>query len=71
MLSLQEDNPFAMLTKAQVYDTMNSFPEKFSIDQLIERLLFMEKVEKGMEQSRQGKLNTIDQARQKLSRWLK
>ncbi|MBV4356703.1 hypothetical protein [Pinibacter aurantiacus] len=60
-----------MLTKAQVFSTVEQLPEEFSIDQLIDKLLFIEKVEKGLQQSQNGEVNTKEQAKEKLSKWLK
>ncbi len=56
-----------MLTKTQVHNTVDKLPENFSIDQLIDRLLFIEKVETGLKQSEEGLVNTKEQAKQKLS----
>jgi hypothetical protein len=60
-----------MLTRTQVFDTVEQMPEQFSIDQLFNKLLFINKVETGLLQSATGQVNTEEQARQKLSRWLK
>jgi hypothetical protein len=60
-----------MLTKAQVFNSIESLPEQFSIDQLIDKLMFIDKVEFGLKQSESGKVNTKEQAKQKLSKWLK
>ena len=60
-----------MPTKEQVFSTVEKMPEQFSIDQLIDKLIFIEKVEKGLEQSESGNVNTKEQAKQKLSKWLK
>ncbi len=60
-----------MLTKTQVYSTVDKLPEIFSIDQLIDKLLFIEKVETGLKQSEMGLVNTKEQAKEKLSKWLK
>ena len=35
------------MKKGTVIDTMNDLPEKFELDELIEKLLLVEKVEKG------------------------
>jgi len=40
-----------MITKAKLKEQLNSFPEEFSIDDLIERLILLEKIEKGNRQS--------------------
>jgi hypothetical protein len=60
-----------MLTRTQVSDTLETMPEQFSLDQLFDKLLFINKVEIGLVQSEQGQVNTKEQARQKLSKWLK
>ena len=54
-----------MLNRIQVFNTVEKLPEQFSIDQLID------KVEIGLEQSILGNVNTKEQAKQKLSKWLK
>jgi len=45
-----------MLTKDQVNNTIKTLPDSFTIDQLIEQLIFMEKVEEGYQQSEAGKV---------------
>lgn len=60
-----------MLTRTQVNNIVKTLPEEFPIDQLVEKLVFMNKVEKGLKQSESEKVNTKEQAKQKLSKWLK
>ena len=60
-----------MLTRTQVFSTIEKLPEQFSIDQLIDKLIFIDKVETGLKQSESGNVNTKEQAKQKLSKWLK
>jgi len=43
-----------MLTRTQVFDTLEKMPEQFSIDQLFDKLLFINKVEIGLAQSEIG-----------------
>jgi hypothetical protein len=43
-------------------------PEQFSIDQLFDKLLFINKVEIGLAQSENGQVNTKEQARHRNSR---
>ena len=45
-----------MLTKAKVKEQIESFPDKFTIDELIERLILLEKIEKGDKQSENGNI---------------
>ena len=60
-----------MLTKEQVFNSIEKMPEQFSIDQLIDKLIFIDKVEIGLKQSESGNVNTKEQSKQKLSKWLK
>jgi len=56
-----------MLTRTQVFDTIEKMPEQFSLNQLFDKLLFINKVEIGFAQSENGQVNTKEQAKQKLS----
>ena len=60
-----------MLTKENVKKTIDKLPHSFSIDQLIDELLFVEKVNIGMLQSEQNQILTTRQAKLKLKKWLK
>ena len=60
-----------MLTKKQLHETINELPDKFSIDDLLDRLLLIQKIEIGLEQSENGQTKTTKEAKQKLSKWLK
>ncbi len=45
-----------MLIKNKVKKSIENLPESFSIDQLIDHLIFMEKIEEGIKQSEEGKV---------------
>ena len=60
-----------MLTKEEVLKTISHLPENFSIDELIDRLIFIDKVEKGLAQSTENLVVSTHQAKQRLSKWLK
>ena len=60
-----------MLTKIQVIDTLKQMPESFSIDQLFDKLNFINKIEFGLSQLANGQVNTKEQAKEKLSKWSK
>ena len=59
-----------MLTKNEVIKTISNLPESFSIDELIDRLVFMDKVEKGITQSNENLVFSKLQAKKRLSKWL-
>lgn len=46
-------------------------PEEFSIDELMERLIVLEKIAVGLRQVENGEVFSDEEARQRLSRWLK
>ena len=54
------------MTKHQVVDSLKNFPEKFSVEDLIEKLIFIEKVEEGIVQSKNGETVSVDDAKKRL-----
>ncbi len=60
-----------MLTKEQLIQTINDLPEKFSLDDLLDRIVLLQKMEIGLKQSNAGQTLTTDQAKEKLKKWLK
>ncbi|OFX19852.1 MAG: hypothetical protein A2033_05665 [Bacteroidetes bacterium GWA2_31_9] len=59
------------MTKSQLLNTLNKMPENLVIEDLIDKLIFMEKIQKGIEDSKNGKIHTKEQAKQKLDKWFK
>ena len=60
-----------MLTKDNVIKTLSKFPESFTLDELVDKLIFMVKVERGLDQSINNKVYTQDEAKKRLEKWLK
>jgi len=60
-----------MLDKEQVLITLNELPDKFSIDELMERLIFIQKVETGLAQSKSNQVLSSEIIQEKLKKWLK
>ena len=60
-----------MLNKNEVIKSLQSLPEKFQAEDAIERIVFLEKIRIGLEQSENGKVLSKDKARKRLSKWLK
>lgn len=58
------------MRKSAVLDSISNLPDEFSIDEIIERLIIIEKIDKGRQQVKEGKINTEEQAKAKLSKWL-
>ncbi len=53
------------MKKHQVLDTLNSLPDEFDAEQLIERIIFIDKVEQGLADAKEGRVISLDEARQR------
>ncbi|MEO6694728.1 MAG: hypothetical protein ABIY50_04085 [Ignavibacteria bacterium] len=60
-----------MLTKEKVIASIKKLPSKFSVDELIDRIILLQKIEIGLEQSKLGKVKTTKEAKKQLEKWLK
>ena len=60
-----------MITKTQIINSLDKLPENLTIDQVIDHLIFIEKIQRGIDDSVNGQTNTKEEAKQKLRRWLK
>ncbi len=60
-----------MLTKTKIIETINKFPDEFTIDELIERLIIVEKIEKANKQSEEGKSISEDDLEKEMEKWFK
>jgi len=58
-----------MLTKEKVSKTIKSLPDSFTIDELIDQLIFIEKVEEGYQQSESGKVVSNEDVKLMIDRW--
>lgn len=59
-----------MLSKEKILQTVNELPEQFSIEYLFERIILLQKIELGLEQSKSGRVLSTGQARERLKKWL-
>ena len=60
-----------MITKSQILNTLDLLPEKVTIDQIVDHLIYVEKVQKGLEDSINRRTKTKEETRKNLSKWLK
>jgi len=60
-----------MITKKTLIKTLENLPDKFSLDDLLDRIILLEKIDIGMQQSQTGHTHTTDEAKDKLKKWLK
>jgi len=60
-----------MLTKDQIRKSLDQLPNSFTIDELIERLMFIEKVEVGLDQAKKGKTIPQNKVKELIEKWSK
>jgi predicted transcriptional regulator len=60
-----------MLTKDKVKKTIDRLPDNFTVDQIVEELVVLNKIEEGLKDVEDGRVFTTDQVKQELKPWLK
>ncbi len=60
-----------MLTKEEVLKTVNDLPGEFSFDEILGRLMLLNKIDVGIEQSNNGEILSTEEAKKSLAKWLK
>ena len=60
-----------MLTKEKLLKTVQELPENFSIDDFLDKIMLLQKIEIGLEQSRNGETFSTEEAKVRLQKWLK
>lgn len=59
------------MKKSELIETLQEFPEDFSIEDLIEKLVVLQKIEIAQQKVEKGKVYSETEARRKLAQWLK
>ncbi len=59
-----------MINKDQVIQTIKDLPDNFSTEELIQKIILLEKIETGLQQSDAGKVVSSDEAKKRLAKWL-
>jgi len=60
-----------MLTKDKVINSLKDMPDKFSINELMDKLILLQKIETGLEQSKNGEIYSMQEAKEMLKQWSK
>lgn len=68
-LSLHKTNE--MLVKEKVLETIRSLPDEFSLDELVERLILLEKINTGLQEVEEGKVVSQEEAKERMKKWQK
>lgn len=57
------------MKRDKAIETVKEFPQEFELEDLIERLVFLEKVEKGLQQVEQGKTIPHEKVKAMTKKW--
>ena len=60
-----------MITKENLITSLQDLLEKFTLDELFDRAILLEKIDRAMAQVAAGEVFTTEEARQKLKEWSK
>ncbi len=60
-----------METKQQILRAIEGLPDDASVEDALERLYLLYKIERGLRQADRGELISQEEARQRMARWLK
>jgi len=58
------------MKKSAVIESLSKLPDEVTLDEIVERLIVIEKIEKGRKDVRAGKVNSEEEAKTKLNKWL-
>ena len=59
------------MKKATVISALNELPKEFNLDELLERLLVIEKIDEGLKDTKEGKTVSHTNAKKIISKWQK
>lgn len=59
------------MKKTTVINALNELPKEFSLDDLVERLIVVEKIEKGLKEAKAGKTTPHEKVLKMVAKWHK
>lgn len=60
-----------MLTKEKIQKVVEQFPDEISLDDMIDRMILLDKVEQGLKDVEKGNVYSTEEVENKLQKWLK
>ncbi|HCY41291.1 MAG TPA: hypothetical protein DHV48_08050 [Prolixibacteraceae bacterium] len=58
-----------MLTKAKVLKAIKQLPDEFSIDEMVDKMILLEKIERGLAQSERGEVISDENLELEIAKW--
>ncbi len=59
------------MKKSTIIHTLNELPKEFDLDDFLERLIVIEKIDEGIEEARAGKTIRHDKVKKMVAKWHK
>jgi len=59
------------MNRDRVLETVNELPQNFELDMLLEKLVFIEKVQKGLDQLNNGNTLSHEEVKKRVKSWQK
>ncbi|MFT4523727.1 MAG: putative transcriptional regulator [Bacteroidia bacterium] len=60
-----------MLTKEKIQKQLDEMPDEFSLDELIDRLIVIDKIQEGLKDSLEGRTISNDDMKKEIDSWFK
>ncbi len=60
-----------MLTKENIYHSIDSLPDNLTLEQVIEEMILLDKIDQGIIDMNNGSVFSTEQIKEKLDKWLK
>jgi predicted transcriptional regulator len=60
-----------MITKTQLKQSIHNLPEKFTLDELMDKIILIDKIERGNDQSEKGETFSEEELNTELTKWFK
>jgi len=60
-----------MLTKEKIKKSIDTLPDNLTIDQVIDRMIMLDKIEQGLKDVEDGNVYSTEEVKDKLNKWLK
>lgn len=59
------------MQKSTILNTLSKLPNKFNLDEFLERLIVIEKIDEGMKEAKSGKSINHDKVKKMVAKWHK
>ena len=59
------------MKKSTVIHTLNDLPQKFDLDEFLERLIVIQKIDEGLEDEKNGKTISHEKVKKMVAKWNK